>query len=110
MNKVFITQENSNFNYVPAEEFGQLIFMTSLEFSKHRDSQINRNILASIKAQVEVFNPKSDFVLLSGSPVINSAVFLALGKKFGYSEAINVLKWSNRDGVYQTMTIDLNNC
>lgn len=110
MSKVFITQENSNFNYVPAEEFGTLVFMTSLEFSKHKDSQINKNILATIKAQVLMFDPKKDFVLLSGSPVVNSAVFLALGEKFGYSENINVLKWSNRDGVYQTMTINFSDC
>ena len=110
MSKVFITQENSNFNYVPAEDFGTLVFMTSLEFSKHKDSQINKNILATIKAQIDKFNPKTDYVLLSGSPVVNGAVFLALGEKFGFSEEINILKWSNRDGVYQTMTINFSNC
>lgn len=110
MSKVFITQENSNFNYVPAEDFGTLVFMTSLEFSKYKDSQINKNILATIKAQIDKFNPEADYVLLSGSPVVNGAVFLALGEKFGFSEEINILKWSNRDGVYQTMTINFSNC
>lgn len=105
MAKVFITQEQSKLNYLPAERFGEVKFITRDEFSPVAASLGNTHLMGQIRDSIMEFNPSTDFIVFSGSPTVAAAVFACLGK-FGHS-AFRVLRWSNRDSVYTPITITL---
>lgn len=93
--KVFVVQENPKLNYVDAERFGEIVFMTSKEFSPIRNSLMNGEIIKDVQTFMKEFNPDKDFLLLTGGPVLLGYAFhLAISKK-GY---LTVLQW---DGIKQ---------
>lgn len=101
--RVFITQENPNLNYLPAEQFGDIIFLTREDFSPVRNSLRNDALVTEIRGKLKDFDPQTDFVTVSGSPVVAAVVFMILAEK---TKAINMLRWSNRDHVYQHLAIN----
>lgn len=102
--RVFVTQESSKLNYLPAEQFGKVVFLTRQEYSPIRGSIGNQHLIASIRQQLSDFDPERDFITMSGSPVIAGIVFMILGQT---TNRLNVLRWSNRDHVYQHLVIEL---
>jgi hypothetical protein len=104
MPKVFITQENPALNYLPAEQFGEILFMTRGDLSPVRSSLSNDALVTELRAKVREFNPAEDFIVISGSPVVAGIVFMLVGEK---TKHLNVLRWSNRDRVYQHLVIDI---
>lgn len=105
MPKVFITQEQSKLNYLPAEKFGTVRFITRDEFSPVASSLGNKHLMAQIRDCLQEFDPEEDFLVFSGSPTVAAVVFSYIGK-FGFS-VYRVLRWSNRDNAYTPITIDL---
>lgn len=101
--RVFITQENPNLNYLPAEQFGDIVFLTREDFSPVRNSLHNDALIAEVRQKLKDFNPETDFITVSGSPVVAAVVFMILSEK---TKAINMLRWSNRDHVYQHLVIN----
>lgn len=104
MSKVFITQENPNLNYLPAEAFGEIVFMTRGDLSPVRNSLNNEALIDELRVKIREFDVKADFIVISGSPVVAAAVFMLLRER---TETVNVLRWSNRDRVYQHLVISL---
>lgn len=102
--KVFVTQENPNLNYLPAEEFGEIVFLTRSEFSPIRNSLNNDRLLDEIRSKLKEFRPKEDYIVISGSPVVAGIVFMLIRE---ITETLNVLRWSNRDHVYQHLVISI---
>lgn len=105
--RVFITQENPNLNYLPAEQFGEIVFLTRDDFSPVKNSLHNEALMTDLRTKLKDFNPKADFITVSGSPVVSGAVFLILGSILPDNTTINLLRWSNRDHVYQPIAMDL---
>jgi hypothetical protein len=104
--KVYITQENPNLNYLPAEEYGEIVFLTRNEYSPIRNSLSNDKLLDELRVKLRDFRPREDFVVISGSPVVSGIVFMLIRE---ITDTLNVLRWSNRDYVYQHLIISLKN-
>jgi hypothetical protein len=115
--RVFITQENTQLNYAPAELYGEVSFLTRDEVSPIPGSLVNSAILEELTRKLETFNFERDFLAPSGSPVICGLAFLALGMRLGRPgsrvgrdadpKTLRVLRWSNRDRVYQPITLHI---
>lgn len=102
---VFVTQEVPNLNYSAAESYGDVSFLTNRDFSPMAQSLNNSALMGQLKSGLATFNPFTDFVVLSGSPVVMAAVFLILGTR-GF-KTVPVLRWSNRDSIYQPIHISV---
>lgn len=101
--RVFVVQENSKLNYAPAERFGEVHFMTATEFSPVKNSQRNRNILEMVELAMKAFDPATDYLLLSGNPIVMGYVFhLAMTK----ASSVRVLWWSRIDNEYTEVVFD----
>ena len=101
--RVFVTQEMDRLNYLPAEKFGSILFLTRNEFSPVRTSLSNIALINTIRAKLKDFDPDVDFIVFSGSPTVAAAVFAILGSE---TDHFTVLRWSNRDNMYSPITID----
>lgn len=96
MAKVFVIQENPRLNYMDAENYGEVIFITTKNYSPMKNSLINAQVLSDIATSMVNFDPDVDFLLLTGSPIlIGYAFHLAMIKK-GY---VHILQW---DGYRQS--------
>jgi len=105
MAKVYVTQEQEKLNYSPAEEFGDVVFITRNDFSVMKASLRNDALIDEIAFRLKDFDAQHDFITVSGSPVVSATVFLVLGLRG--VKSVNMLRWSNRDCVYQPITIQL---
>jgi hypothetical protein len=110
--RVFITQENSQLNYGHAEEYGEIVFLTAKEVSPVPGSIINADIMAELERKLADFDFDNDFLAPSGSPVVCGLTFFMLGKMaeragFPSVRCLRVLRWSNRDRVYQPIHITI---
>ena len=103
--KVFVTQEQEKLNYSPAEEYGEVVFITRNEFSIMKASLRNEALIDEIASKLKSFDPSVDYITVSGSPVVAATVFLVLGLR--KVRSVNMLRWSNRDCVYHPVTIQL---
>lgn len=102
--KVYVTQENTALNYLPAEDFGEIVFITRNDFSPIRNSLSNVELINDIERALKSFNPDVDYITVSGSPVVAAVVFMVLAKK---TKHVQILRWSNRDRLYQPIYISL---
>lgn len=92
MNKVYAVQENSRLSYVDAENYGEVIFLTTKDYSPMKNSLINIQVLTDITNGMMDFDPDVDFLLLTGSPILLGYAFhLAMTKK-GY---VHILQWDS---------------
>jgi folate-dependent tRNA-U54 methylase TrmFO/GidA len=102
--KVYITQENPNLNYIPAEEFGEVIFLTRGDFSPMKNSLNNDKLIEEIRTKLKKFHPVDDYLVISGSPVVSAAVFMIVRE---ITDTVNILRWSNRDRLYQHLVVSI---
>lgn len=110
--RVFITQENSQLNYAHAEEYGEIVFLTAKEVSPVPGSIINADIMTELERKLADFDFDHDFLAPSGSPTVCGLAFLELGRRIERDSSelpkhLRILRWSNRDRVYQPITITL---
>lgn len=104
MAKVFVTQENPKLNYAPAEEYGDIVFLTKDDLNPIKNSLHNQALIKQVESRLSSFNPDEDFIVISGSPMVAALVFMLIR---GASKKVNILKWSNRDHVYQNISISV---
>lgn len=102
--KVWVTQER-NMDYTPAEPFGELQFITAEDFWAAEKSIHNSKLMAHLRFLLAKEYKSEDFILLSGSNMVTAAIFMALGR-LGHTE-VNVLRWSNRDRIYEPVKLQL---
>ncbi|WQY99610.1 hypothetical protein [Acinetobacter phage pB23] len=88
MPTVYVVQENPRMNYLPAEKFGEVRFLTATEFSPSQHSLRNKQILEQVMANLVDFNPDVDYLVLSGNPIIMGFVFSLVIQKKGYLKAL----------------------
>lgn len=101
---VYVTQE-TEYDFLPAEAFGEIKFITSHDINNVRGSLHNEELIRRIRMRLHAFDPARDFVVITGSPYVAAVVFLILGNR-GITE-VNLLRWSNRDRVYIPLTVKL---
>jgi hypothetical protein len=59
-----------------------------------------------MRRKLESFNPALDYLAPSGSPIISGIAFMLLeAQRVKYP--VRVLRWSNRDRVYQPIHVSL---
>ena len=97
MSKVYITQENSSVDYMPATKFGDLVFITgsNQRLSNHPNSLENKVILNQIETVLREFDPEEDYLLCTGSPTIMAICGSVLGE-----DLRKILNWDNRAHEY----------
>ena len=103
MPKVYVTQEVATANYHPAEKFGDVVFLCTTEVSGASASLHNVKLVNSIRERFKEYNPATDFLAPSGSPII-SMIVMAIAREKG--SQFNFLKWNNRDFVYTPILVD----
>lgn len=103
-NKVYVTQEGPH-DFLPAQQFGEIVFLTAADLSNVKNSKINEILLTTIRRQLLRFDPEQDYIAIAGSPYVSAAVFLILGR-LGHRN-IRVLRWSNQSRSYTPLHIEL---
>lgn len=106
--KVFVVQENARFQYHDAERFGELQFMTNMEYSNNQASLNNERIRDDIVTQLNSIEP-GDFLLMTGNPVMMGYAFHIAAVKLWMKghKNLTVLRWDNmRDG-YVALSVPL---
>lgn len=108
--RVFVTQENAMLNYAPAEHFGEVVFLTSRETSPIAGSLANATIVDEVSRRLADFDFERDYICPSGSPTVTGVAFFLLGQQTARAPAnrtLRVLRWSNRDRVYQLVPLNV---
>lgn len=89
--KVFIANFQPNKDFSPAEEFGELVFMSR--------GFIDLKNLARTRSKIEQYlkvAAPTDFIILNGPAVVNALIIALWFNRFGY---VNVLSWDpNKTG------------
>ena len=93
MNKIWVVQEGKN-DYSPAEEYGEVNFVTKADLRPINGSQ-NEQVEHDIKKFLASYVPMADFILPSGNPMV--VVLLVMSLPFGHHR---FLKWDKRRGIY----------
>ena len=101
--KVFVVQENNRLDYGPAEEFGQVLFITAEEYHPLKNSLRNAAILDRVDLAMESFDPDKDFLILTGNPVLIGYVF---HKALQRARTIRFLQWDRMLSGYRVVIFD----
>lgn len=101
---VYVTQE-TNADFSGAEAWGEVQFLTSDDLNNSRGSFTNASVIKLIRHRLKKFDPDHDWIVIAGSPYIAAAVFMLLGQI--RLQAVQVLRWDNRDRVYRPMYLDI---
>lgn len=101
---ILVTQEMP-WDFTDAERFGRISFLASDDLHNTKGSPHNERLLADLRNKLVKFNPKTDWILVTGSPFISAAVFLILGH-FGH-RYVPILRWNNRDRRYTPLHMQL---
>jgi len=106
MSKVYISQESLNIDYTEAKRFGEVEFVTDLEFSLLDSSLKNRRIMDRIREIEDAFDPIADFVVMTGSPITFGIFFHRLAvKATGHGMPIKLLVWDRRLRQYKSVVL-----
>lgn len=97
--KVFVIQE-SNFDYSKAEKFGEVVFVTSLEYNSVPGSNYNKRIIADIRKAFSDYIPGEDYLIPTGSPALMALVMVSIGAKWP-NQSHQILKWGNMERDYK---------
>ena len=107
MAKVFVTQE-TNLDYSTAEKFGEVVFLSidrKDDLNNVTNSEHNQRLLAHITHGLRHFDEAEDWLIITGSPYVNAAVFWLLGLEG--CKTIRLLRWDNRDFHYIPLPLKL---
>lgn len=104
MAKVFVTQETPH-NFSKAEQYGAIEFLTRDDLNNTKGSLHNEKLVTEITRKLKGFDESIDWIVIAGSPYVTALVFMLLGR-MGL-RYVNVLRWDNRDFIYQPMMIEM---
>lgn len=92
--KVWVVQEGNN-DYAPAEEFGEVHFITHSDLRAMADSRQNKHVEADVRKFKAEYLPGTDYIIPTGNPMVVALATMAIGPgehKF--------LKWDGRRAAY----------
>jgi hypothetical protein len=101
--KVWVTQETDH-DFVPAQAWGEVMFMTRGELSIQKNSLKNSAMVDEIHHAIKKYDPDEDYIVITGSPYVAAMAFHALGLR-GVRQ-LRMLRWSNRDFLYAPIIVD----
>lgn len=101
---VYVTQETRN-DFSPAEQFGEVKFITHKDLHNIRQSRHNEALVAEVKEALKHYDPERDWLVISGSPYVAALVFMLIGHK--KPKHVQILRWDNRDFKYVPLHIEL---
>jgi hypothetical protein len=99
MGKVFITQFNkySKNDYEVASEFGDLEYISSIEYENVKNSPGNAEIREDIFKFLKIYDNENDYIIPVGDPL---GVILITSAIFSLYPYCNILKWDRREKKY----------
>lgn len=101
--RVFVVQENNRLDYGPAEDFGQVMFITAEEYHPFKNSLRNAAILDRVDLAMNSFNPDTDYLILTGNPILIGYVF---HKALERTQTVRCLQWDRMTGGYRAVVFD----
>ncbi len=96
---VFVVQENNYMDYTPAEDFGEVRFLTVDEYRPISSSLRNLQILEDIRKGLKDFDPEKDYIVFTGNPVVMGYAFHQLFSRF---PEFRILHWRSKENRYQS--------
>lgn len=85
-------------DYAPAEQYGEVQFVLTLEPSKRDNSAINAQIFEQLMRMAMLFNESTDYLVLTGSPL---AIFMTGMALTSFDKSPTILVWDRRAAVYR---------
>jgi hypothetical protein len=104
--KVHVPHWNPTFNYHKAEIYGDLVYWASMDFDDVDGSSRNSGLMNQIANNMQHFNPATDFLLMSGSPIM---VGVAIGMALRSHDRVQVLRFNKLKREYVPLTVELPN-
>lgn len=106
---VYVVQEQQRFDYSDAERYGEVKFLTNLEYNGLRNSFRNKQATVDIRLGMADFNPNADYLLMTGSPVaMGYAFWLAMLKASNAGIfKLNILQWDRESNHYKHVTFEV---
>ncbi len=89
----WVTQEGNN-DYSPAEEFGEVRFITRGDLRSMQGQQ-NEAVCQDIRKFLTEYIPGKDSIILAGNPMVGALVILSLR-----GPVHQLLKWDGRRAAY----------
>lgn len=102
MPKVVVVQENPHLDYSDAERYGDVEFITNLEYSDMANSLNNEHVLSDVRNKMAKFNPNEDYLLMTGNPITMGYAFhlaMEIAEAGAARQQIKLLRW---DGITRT--------
>jgi hypothetical protein len=105
---VYVVQEQQRLDYADAERFGEVRFLTHLEYNGLRNSIRNKQVTASIAIGLIGFDPSKDYLLMTGSPVaMGYAFWIAMLKASAVGcSKLNILQWDRESSHYKHIVFE----
>lgn len=100
INKVFVIQEGNN-DYSPAEEFGEVHFITTGDLRNIEGSKQNSQVMTDLWRFKASYITGKDYIVPVGNPVLIALVAMILGPG-----SHKFLKWDGRRAAYIPFTLN----
>jgi len=97
---VWVVQEGRN-DYAPAEEFGEVRFITHFEVTSIEGSQQNKNVEADIRKWATEYTPGLDWIVPTGNPMVVALLTMCLHQQMAHK----FLKYDGRRICYVPHTL-----
>lgn len=105
--RVYVVQEQNRLDYSDAERFGEVHFLTRLEYNGLRNSIRNKQVVSDIKVGLAEFDPTIDYLLMTGSPVsMGYAFWLAMLEAARAGYRLNILQWDRESSQYKHIVFE----
>lgn len=92
---VWVIQEGNN-DYAPAEQFGEVRFITTSDLRSTPNSRQNVEVRADVTKFISQYVAGLDYVVPVGNPMIIAMLILRLDRGIKH----NFLKWDGRRATY----------
>ena len=95
--KVFIAQASRGLDFSSADEYGEAVFLTDMEFRQEPTSaKFNNEAVQSIRRSMQDYIQGVDYLVTTGGAIPNVIMghFMKKGEH-------NILKWNNRSMHYE---------
>lgn len=89
-------------DYSPAEEFGDVQFISRTDTSRQQNSSINDGVLESMRHMARLYRAGMDYIVLTGSPLAIFMVGVAMAE---VGKPAQILLWDRRTSNYRPVTI-----
>jgi hypothetical protein len=95
MSKVWVLQENRHNDYAPAQEWGEVEFITKNDLTPFNKSASTINFMYDLGIFLSKYVPGVDFIIPTGNPI----AMIKMGMELPVGEH-KFLKWDQRRNTY----------